>query len=107
MYASPGELWARPAGIFPAKQSRPHTIKMKLDYFRIHFEDWVAMECGLSWPLYSPTVSQCDYFLWVLCKSHTIEELKNNITDNMQVMTVKVSAVLHNSTVKFQMVVQE
>jgi hypothetical protein len=38
---------------------------------------------------------------------HTIEELKNKFTDSLQVMTIKVSALIQNSTAKFQMVVQE
>lgn len=87
---------------------------MKLDYFYIHFEDWVALECELSWPLCSPSLTPCDYFLWGYlinwcCANnpHTIEELKNKFTDNMQVMTIKVSALLQNFTVNFQMVVRE
>jgi hypothetical protein len=56
VYASPGVLWVRPAGIFSTRWSRPCTIKMKLDYFYIHFEDWVALECRLGWSLYSPSL---------------------------------------------------
>ena len=76
-------------GTFQQDNATAHTARASLAAIQNVFEDRVISRG--RWPARSPDLNPCDFFLWGYLKAkvygnnpHTIDELKNNITNMIQ-----------------------
>jgi hypothetical protein len=100
------ELWFQQDG------ATSHTARMCMTLLRRMFPGRLVSRNGdVNWPARSPDLTCCDFFLWGYLKSkvfvdrpHTLQELKNNITNEIRAIGPD---VLHRVMQSFRSRLQE